>query len=332
MIKRLSLFTAKPSFRIVHCSLLIAIAACGGENPADPAATLDAAVRQTVAAQQTAGATPSPSPAPTNTPEPSPTEAPPISVTLQFPTDTPSPTSNSQLPTSNPTSTPMSVVTAGPLTRPNGAPVHVARLPVAPTIDGDPSEWGVLANTVDQVVFKPTNWSGPSDNSATFALGWDAANLYLAASVVDDHHQQTQRNEFIYKGDSIEILLDANLGGDYTDFNLSDDDFQLGLSPGNLATGDPAPQAWLWFPASKSGVPSGITVAAKRSGEGFTMEAAIPWAVFGVAPEGDVRYGFILSVSDNDNGNAADQESLISSASTRKLANPTTWGTLILDP
>ncbi|MEK7312229.1 MAG: sugar-binding protein, partial [Chloroflexota bacterium] len=291
--------------------------------------------------QQTAGETPSPLPLPTGTPPPIPTEPPAIGVTLQWPTDTPAPTVEATNPpspampvtdTAQPTATPTSVATATEVARSNGTPIHAPRLPVAPGIDGDLSEWGTLANTINQVSYKPENWTGTNDNSAAFALGWDANNLYIAIAVVDDHFEQTQRNEFIFKGDSTEILLDANLGGDFSDTKLSDDDFQLGLSPGNLATGDPAPQAWLWFPKSKSGVPAGATVAAKRVGEGFQLEAAIPWSLFGVTPSGGSRFGFVASASDDDKTGVAEQESLISSVGTRKLPNPTTWGTLILDP
>ena len=328
----------KANSTVATIIVLLLTTACGlaGDNGADAGATLDAAVQQTVAAQQTAGATPSPLPLPTDTPPPIPTEPPAIGVTLQWPTDTPAPTVEETNPppadTAQPSATPTSIATATEVARSNGTPIHAPRLPVAPGIDGDLSEWGALANTINQVSYKPENWTGTNDNSATFAIGWDANNLYFAIAVTDDHFEQTQRNELIFKGDSAEILLDANLGGDFSDTKLSDDDFQLGLSPGNLATGDPAPQVWLWFPKSKSGVPAGATVAAKRVGEGFQLEAAIPWSLFGVTPSGGSRFGFVASASDDDKTGVAEQESLISSVGTRKLPNPTTWGTLILDP
>ena len=261
----------KANSTVATIIVLLLTTACGlaGDNGADAGATLDAAVQQTVAAQQTAGATPSPLPLPTDTPPPIPTEPPAIGVTLQWPTDTPAPTVEETNPppadTAQPSATPTSIATATEVARSNGTPIHAPRLPVAPGIDGDLSEWGALANTINQVSYKPENWTGTNDNSATFALGWDANNLYIAIAVVDDHFEQTQRNELIFKGDSAEILLDTTLGGDFSDTKLSDDDFQLGLSPGNLATGDPAPQVWLWFPKSKSGVPAGATVAARSS-------------------------------------------------------------------
>jgi hypothetical protein len=148
--------------------------------------------------------------------------------------------------------------------------------------------------------------------------------------VKDEVRAQTQRDALIFKGDSVELLLDTDLGVDFADAKLSGDDFQLGLSPGDLTTGDPPPQPYLWFPGERKGIPAGILLAAKPLGDGYTVEAAIPWSVFGITPAVDDRYGFALSISDNDNTAAAEQQSMISTVATRKLTDPTTWGTLVL--
>ncbi|MEK7278127.1 MAG: sugar-binding protein [Chloroflexota bacterium] len=298
--------------------LLVAAAlACnlpGGAGP-NTAATLDAAVTQTVTFQPIGSV---------NTAAPSATLQPPIGVTLQWPTDTPAPTSAAPLPPSTPAPT-------QELTRPNGSPVHALRFAAPPVIDGDVGEWGALTDASDQIVYKPANWSGVGDTSGAFKLAWDDSALYLAVKVVDEHLAQTQSGELIFKGDSVEALFDGDLGGDYSEAKLSADDFQLGFSPGNLATGDPAAQAYLWFPRDRAGQPAGVAVAAQALDVGYQLEAAIPWTVFGIAPAGGDRFGFALSISDNDNPAAAEQESMVSSVSTRKLTNPTTWGTLILD-
>jgi hypothetical protein len=67
-------------------------------------------------------------------------------------------------------------------------------------------------------------------------------------------------------------------------------------------------------------------------GNGFYLEASIPWSTFGVTPNAGSTFGFTLSVSDNDTPGTTEQQSMISSVDTRRLTNPTTWGTLILDP
>jgi hypothetical protein len=215
------------------------------------------------------------------------------------------------------------------LRRPLGEVLHAAPVTLPIEINGDVSEWGRLPFTANQPVYKPAAWSGPQDQAVEFALGWDSGYLYLAANVTDDVHAQTQHGELIFRGDILEILLDKDLAGDFDSTALSADDYQLGLSPGALS-GD-SPEAYLWFPAGKAGKPAGVVLAARQAGAGYSLEAAIPWSLFGLTPGGGLRLGFAVSGSDNDALGTADQQSMISSAPARKLADPTTWGTLVLD-
>ncbi len=203
---------------------------------------------------------------------------------------------------------------------------------VPPVIDGDLSEWGALENTADAIVYGAGNWSGVGDLSATFSLGWDAANLYLAVSVRDDVHAQTQNGESIFRGDSVEFLLDGGFHADRQHEKLSGDDYQIGLSPGDISAATVAAQAYRWFPAGQAGSLPAAQLAASASADGYVLEATVPWAALGVAPESGDEYGFALSVSDNDLPGVAAQQSMVSSAAARSLTNPTTWSRLRLDP
>lgn len=253
---------------------------------------------------------------------------------------TPAPTTNTPLPPTivaspNPTTAPTFVApsptSTSLLTRPNGPIIHAGHSALAPTIEGDLNEWGVLPNTIDDIVFQAANWSGTADNSALFAVAWDTTYLYLAVQVTDDVHVQTQHGELLFRGDSLELQFDADLGGDYSSAQLSGDDFQLGLSPGDF-TGN-APETYLWNPRAQAGQPIGVVLAAgPGEGGGYRLEAAIPWALFNATPVGGKAYGLALNSSDNDTPETADQQSMISSVPTRTLTNPTTWGTLVLDP
>jgi hypothetical protein len=231
-----------------------------------------------------------------------------------------------------PTAPAPTATTAGAATPPVAVALHAVRLATAPTIDGDLPEWSALPYSVDKVVYQPENWSGPADQSATFALGWDTTNLYLAIHVTDDAHVQTQLGELIFRGDSLELLVDTDLPGDAGSDELNSDDYQLGLTPGENKIG--GPDAYLWFPSAKAGRPAGVGVSAHQdeTGNGYYLEAAIAWSVFGVAPAAGNQYGFALSSSDNDLPGTANQQSMISSAPGRRLTNPTTWGLLVLDP
>ena len=53
------------------------------------------------------------------------------------------------------------------------------------------------------------------------------------------------------------------------------------------------------------------------------------WTLGGRPPI-ETAVGFCLNLSDNDVPGTAQQQTLISTAPTRKWGDPTTWGTLIL--
>jgi hypothetical protein len=213
--------------------------------------------------------------------------------------------------------------------RPNGVVIEAGRVSPAPVVDGDLSDWSALPYKTDQIVFGASNWSGPNDASGLFALAWDDDFLYLAVRVVDDLHVQIRSGDNLWLGDDIEIQLDTNLAADYYTASMSADDYQIGLSAGDFG-GNPA-DSYRWYPQSRKGRPSpAITIARKAASNGYDAEARIPWSTFGVTPAEGSRYGFALSLSDDDLAGKAAQQSMVSSVSTRKLLNPTTWGTLAL--
>jgi len=215
--------------------------------------------------------------------------------------------------------------------RPNGPLIHAVHRASAPVIDAQGNDWpGTLPDAIDQVVFKAAGFNGPFNQGSRFAMGWDANNLYLYVVVQDSVHVQTQHGENLFRGDSLELQFDADLAGDFADTRLSPDDYQLGLSPGDNRT---TPEAYLWNPAGRAGVPSGINMASRAGSDaGYIFEAAIPWSFFGVSPTAGQHFGMALNVSDDDAPGTAIQQSMLSSVSTRQLLDPTSWGTLQLDP
>lgn len=234
------------------------------------------------------------------------------------------------LPSASSSPTPVEVNTPTPVSgsRPNGQPIAAMLLTAPPTIDGDLSEWDTDRFSLSEVTFGADHWQSGTDLSATYALGWDSANLYVGVQVNDDIFVQTATGRSLYKGDSLEILLDANLAGDFSSTVLSADDYQVGISPGNLD--GRGPEAYRWFPRSAEGSLSTVQAAAIATDSGYIVEAKIPWVVFGLEPDAGDAYGFVLSVSDDDQAGSAAQQSLVSSVRTRVLTDPTTWGTLIL--
>ncbi len=250
-------------------------------------------------------------------PTPEPTQTP-------APTDTPVPT-NTPVPTITFTPT---VSYAGPGMRP-GASIAAAYLNTAPTIDGDLSDWSLGIYPASSPVYGAGEISDEADLKANVMVGWDTNFLYLGIRVWDEFYQQSSTGRNLFKGDSVEVLLDTNVGGDYYYDVLSYDDYQLGVSPGFTTKGN-NPEAYLWFPASVEGSRSQVQIGVLGLSGGYHLELAIPWSVFGVSPYTGQHFGFAFSVSDNDLGGQSVQQSMISNVSTRMLTHPMTWGDLTL--
>jgi hypothetical protein len=212
--------------------------------------------------------------------------------------------------------------------RPNGVVIEADRWETAPTIDGELAEWSSFPYKAEAIVYGSSRWTGPSDASGAFAAAWDASYLYLAVHVTDDKYVQVATGDDIWMGDEVELQFDSELAADFYTTSLSADDSQVGLSAGNFS--GIGPSAYRWYPAAQKASLTTVTVVGKTTPQGYDLEARIPWTTFSLTPSEGARYGFALSISDNDAAGTAAQQSMVSSVSTRKLFNPTTWGTLAL--
>jgi hypothetical protein len=250
------------------------------------------------------------------TPVPTQTAAPTDLLTKVAPTDGPA---DSQTATHTPVVIPEA--RTGPI-------VEAQFLDTPPFVDGDLDEWELDSNQMVAVVFGADKHNGSEDLSGTFMVGWDNNQLYIAAQVIDDIHVQNAVGRELFKGDSLEVLLDKNLRDDFFSTGLGLDDYQLGISPGAMI-GD-SPSAYLWFPEGNEGPRVLINIAAVATKTGYQIEIAIPWSVFGLLPSEGEQYGFGFSLSDNDEIGTSIQQTMVSNISTRILGNPTTWGNLVL--
>jgi hypothetical protein len=211
----------------------------------------------------------------------------------------------------------------------NGSALQAIYAVTAPVLDSKLIEWE------NPLPFSATLVSsGNTENGARLGLRWDYKYLYFAARVVDSVFvQETSGGANLLQGDAVEILLDMDLRGDYCESIISGDDYQLGISPGYLS--DPSlqsPATYLFYPLGKRG-PVEVGVSAKLTSapdlKGWILEAKIPWALLGAAPAGGESYGFVFSVSDNDEYGTVNQDGVIST-SPRRISppNPMLWGTL----
>lgn len=259
----------------------------------------------------------------TSTPEP-------VTVTPSpMPTLTLAPTATPARATLVPTVVPVFITPVGSgQSRPGG--YFVANyLYTPPVLDGSWEEWTTTQFSAGFITYGYEQWTGEDDLTAAFRVGWDNQNLYIAAKVKDDVYAQNATYHDIYKGDSLEILFDADLWGDFYYDELSADDYQLGISPGRPDVNG-VREAYLWYPYNIAGPRAEVQIAALKEGGMYRVEAAIPWTVLGTSPAVGRHYGFVFSVSDNDNVAANVQQSMTSSASGRQLTHPMTWGELVL--
>lgn len=216
-----------------------------------------------------------------------------------------------------------------------GAPIWTIRqVAVPPAIDGRLEDWiapFTLAEAVpiESVIFGADSWAGPNDLGGRALAAWDPTALYLGLAVQDDVLSQGSTGNLLYRGDSVELQLDADLAGDFDDAAYSDDDWQLGISPGELVEGGRGAEAWVWRPGRRSGAPA-FPIAAQRTEAGYLLEAAIPWSLFGIDPALTRAIGFALNLSDND-GTSPEQQTLLSSSPARLWGDPRSFGTLVLE-
>jgi hypothetical protein len=199
----------------------------------------------------------------------------------------------------------------------------------APTIDGSLTDWSGEMYTMLDVVYGMEYYADPADISGQFKVAWDDINLYLGVVVFDTRYSQTASGTQMYLGDSLEILMDTNLSGDASDTQLSSDDFQIGISAGNLH--DVAiPEAYMWYPSDKISSLPNVQIGGGLIEGGWVVEVAMPWSEVGVSPNNGMTLGFLLSISDNDMQFMNKQQSVVSFSETRELQNPTSWSELQL--
>ncbi|MFZ6029352.1 MAG: sugar-binding protein [Chloroflexota bacterium] len=207
--------------------------------------------------------------------------------------------------------------------------VSAAYLVEPPLIDGDLYEWSSAKFLVASPVFGIENWRGIEDLSGHAMFGWDEDYLYVAVHVVDDVFVQNAAQAHLYKGDSVEILMDTRLEWDFYDNTLNEDEYQLGISPGSPSPGLNV-EAYQWLPLDREGPRKEVTIASLPYEGGYDMEVVIPWSVFGIYPQPWQHYGFAISLSDNDKPNTSIQQSMVSNTPERRYAKPITWGDFVL--
>jgi len=196
-------------------------------------------------------------------------------------------------------------------------------------VDTDNDDWQVQANPlrfpINTATYGLTDWGGLVDLSGQGRLCWTEEALFLFVEVVDDQHVQIMTGRDVWLGDEVELLVDADLEGDFNSSTWSGDDTQVLLSPGDFER--LRPEAVRFYPDTAA---PAMQVDARATQDGYWLEASLPWAVFRAEPEVGERIGLCLSLSDDDRSRYAQQDSMVSTCIRLDVHDPTTWVTVEL--
>lgn len=209
-------------------------------------------------------------------------------------------------------------------------------------IDGAQSDWDSLAQqsgvgwtAISAITHNQgcDNRFPGAENLADLAgrvqLAYDDQHLYAAFVVNDDGLvTYSSADERLFLGDSLQLLLDLDLNGDFNDTQLSGDDIQIDLLPNPDVS-----RAVLWRLSSLTATPlDEALIAVTPTDTGYFLETAIPWRMLNTNPQPGDRLGIVASINDNDTPETDAQECIISTSPQRDWRNPATWGTALLVP
>jgi hypothetical protein len=166
----------------------------------------------------------------------------------------------------------------------------------------------VEVHGAESVAAGADKWKGDADLSGSLVLGWDPANLYVAARVRDSILSQSFSGEAMWQGDHLLVLLDVPRQEGVRDKGKI---IQIGISPGNFKPGGLPPEVFQWTPKRAS--VAGARVGAQKADNGYQIEAAIPWKSLGVDQVArGMRIGYDVGFSDSDQIGEAIQDKVTS--------------------
>jgi hypothetical protein len=221
---------------------------------------------------------------------------------------------------------------------PNTPDMVATYLAKPPVIDGDLSDWQGLpctdVNTAAQVSYGDVSaWQGPQDLSGRVCYAWDEKDLYVAFTIKDDIIVQRFTGTALWQGDHVEMWFDTKLQSDFSSNTADDDDFQLGISPGDF--GAVAPDIYIWTPNMGPEEYRGmIEYKVVKTADGYQCEMKIPAKVLrGLRLAPGHAIGASFEPSDTDTPGGAQQEMMMSTApkSSKEWGNPQNWNNLVFE-
>ncbi|MGC9452884.1 MAG: sugar-binding protein [Oceanipulchritudo sp.] len=144
----------------------------------------------------------------------------------------------------------------------------------------------------------------PVDLSAKARFLWDEQHLYLLAMIVDDNPQAPYTGTW-FREDTVELYLDLDLSGESNNGQYDGvNDWEIGFhsmaDPVGIVLGPNSVQN-----------DEGFLAASTLTGNGYFIEAALPWDTLGIAaPSAGDRIALDVHVVDNDNQSGSREHKL----------------------
>jgi hypothetical protein len=206
----------------------------------------------------------------------------------------------------------------------NGTPIFSFKCYTPPVIDGKIDEWTLYDKAqIANPTIKKENFTSIKDCSGIIYSCWDDTNFYFAVQVTDDVFSQIYTGNQINNGDSVTLVFDTDLPGDFNIPFYNSDDSQMDFSPGNFSAIKAS--AFINFPAKTA---KDIVIESTQPNGAYIIEASIPWENFvSYGPKDLDVLGFTATIFDTDNQEST--ELAMSSSPQFDINNTGTLGTLV---
>jgi hypothetical protein len=206
----------------------------------------------------------------------------------------------------------------------NGTPVFSFKCYTPPVIDGKIDEWTIYDKVqIANPTIKKENFTSIKDCSGIIYTCWDETNFYFAVQVTDDVFNQVYTGNQINNGDSVTLVFDTDLSGDFNIPFYNSDDSQMDFSPGNFSAIKSS--SFIYFPSKTE---KGIVIKSSQPRGGYIIEASVPWENFvSFGPKDLDVLGFTATIFDTDNQETT--ELAMSSSPQFDINNTSTLGTLV---
>ncbi|WP_051251463.1 sugar-binding protein [Paenibacillus harenae] len=141
--------------------------------------------------------------------------------------------------------------------------------------------------------------TGGDDITADYAFAWDEQHLYVTAQINEQTPMMNNNpNSNVWKGDGVELFFGPSELEQIGPLLYDDRQIIMSAGPGL----EPESNFWLWFNTGRQR-PIQMFRKAAADGQGYVLEAAIPWEAVRMQPESGRELLFDFGFNESEDGN-----------------------------